>query len=83
MVSADVLLALGHSLPVDVPLEHNAETGTWFVRLPTQTQRSGFDFVQRDITYRAVVLNPDGSLSTILPRDEAIALGLHERPVKG
>ena len=39
-----------------------------------------YDYEQKPITTRAVVANPDGSLSFVLPRDEAIAAGLHVRP---
>jgi hypothetical protein len=38
-----------------------------------------YEFVQRDIDTRHVVINSDGSLSVVLPVDEAKACGLYER----
>lgn len=42
-----------------------------------------YEFVQRDINPRCVVLNGDGSVSVTLPEDEAKALGLYERKAAG
>lgn len=38
-----------------------------------------YDYEQKPITTRAVIANPNGSISFVLPRDEALAVGLHAR----